>query len=48
MQSSGPRYNAYGAALYRKFGMRVHKVPVNAGFTCPNRDGTVAVGGCTY
>ncbi len=48
MQSSGPRYNAYGAFLKRKFGMRVHKVPVNAGFTCPNRDGTVAVGGCTY
>jgi radical SAM protein (TIGR01212 family) len=31
-----------------KFGVRVHKIPVNAGFTCPNRDGKVAFGGCTY
>src|SRR3989442_9166205 len=30
------------------FGCRVHKVSIDAGFTCPNRDGTVAVGGCIY
>jgi radical SAM protein (TIGR01212 family) len=30
------------------FGCRVYKLPVDAGFTCPNRDGTVATGGCTY
>jgi hypothetical protein len=30
------------------FGCRVHKLPVDAGFTCPNRDGRVALGGCTY
>jgi radical SAM protein (TIGR01212 family) len=42
------RYNSYGRFLKEKFGQRVHKVPVHAGFTCPNRDGTVAVGGCTY
>ncbi len=42
------RYNSYGAFLRQKFGTRVHKVPVHAGFTCPNRDGTVAYGGCTY
>ncbi|MFQ5707181.1 MAG: TIGR01212 family radical SAM protein [bacterium] len=41
-------YNSYGRFLKEKFGTRVHKVPVNAGFTCPNRDGTVAYGGCTY
>jgi len=34
--------------LQEKFGERVYKVIVDAGFTCPNRDGTVAVGGCTY
>jgi hypothetical protein len=41
-------YNAYGKFLQEKFGSRVHKVSVHAGFTCPNRDGTVARGGCTY
>jgi radical SAM protein (TIGR01212 family) len=41
-------YNAYGKFLQEKFGTRVHKVSVHAGFTCPNRDGTVARGGCTY
>jgi hypothetical protein len=41
-------YNAYGKFLQEKFGARVHKVSVHAGFTCPNRDGTVARGGCTY
>jgi radical SAM protein (TIGR01212 family) len=42
------RYNAYGPWLKQRFGCRVYKVIVDAGFTCPNRDGTVAVGGCTY
>jgi len=42
------RYNAYGSFLREKFGCRVQKVSVDAGFTCPNRDGTVALGGCTY
>jgi radical SAM protein (TIGR01212 family) len=41
-------YNSYGKFLQKKFGARVHKVSVHAGFTCPNRDGTVARGGCTY
>jgi len=41
-------YNAYGRYLQEKFGARVHKVSVHAGFTCPNRDGTVVRGGCTY
>jgi hypothetical protein len=42
------RYNSYGRFLKEKFGCRVYKVSVDGGFTCPNRDGTVAVGGCTY
>jgi uncharacterized protein len=44
----GRRYNAYGPFLKQKFGCRVYKVIVDAGFSCPNRDGTVAFGGCTY
>lgn len=43
-----PRYNAYGAWLKRRFGSRVYKVSVDGGFTCPNRDGRIARGGCTY
>ena len=30
------------------FGFRVYKLPIDAGFTCPNRDGTKGTGGCTY
>ncbi len=44
----GNRYNSFGTQLREMFGCRVYKVIVDAGFTCPNRDGTVAVGGCTY
>ncbi len=44
----GSRYNGYGPFLRERFGCRVYKVIVDAGFTCPNRDGTVAIGGCTY
>ncbi|MDR0368530.1 MAG: TIGR01212 family radical SAM protein [Bacteroidales bacterium] len=42
------RFNAYADYFKKTFGQRVQKVTVNAGFTCPNRDGTVAWGGCTY
>jgi uncharacterized protein len=42
------RYNTYGRFLKERFGCRVYKVSVDGGFSCPNRDGTVAVGGCTY
>ncbi len=42
------RYFAYGSYLQRKFGTRVYKVSIDAGFTCPNRDGKVAIGGCSY
>ncbi|NIP32014.1 MAG: TIGR01212 family radical SAM protein [Candidatus Dadabacteria bacterium] len=42
------RYNSYHKYLRERFGERVHKVSVDMGFTCPNRDGTVAQGGCVY
>ena len=42
------RYRSYNSWLRQQFGERVHKVIVDAGFTCPNRDGTLALGGCTY
>lgn len=42
------RFNAYSEYFKREFGGRVQKVSVNAGFTCPNRDGTKGTGGCTY
>ena len=42
-------YRSYGVWLRRKYGgRRVFKVIVDAGFTCPNRDGTKGYGGCTY
>jgi radical SAM protein (TIGR01212 family) len=43
-----PRYNAFGPYLKNKFGTVVYKVNVDAGFTCPNRDGTLGVTGCIY
>jgi uncharacterized protein len=42
------RYNSYSEYFKKAFGQRVQKVAVDAGFTCPNRDGTKGVGGCTY
>lgn len=42
------RYNSYSGYFRRLFGARVQKVAVDAGFTCPNRDGTLARGGCTF
>ncbi len=42
------RFRSYNKWLKEKFGQRVYKVIVDAGFTCPNRDGSVATGGCTY
>src|SRR5215510_6990459 len=46
--SSNQRYVRFTDHLRRTFGCRVHKVSLDVGFTCPNRDGTVAVGGCIY
>ena len=42
------RYNSYSNFLRKKFGHRVQKLSVNAGFTCPNRDGTISYGGCIF
>ena len=42
------RYNEFGPWLKKLLGMKVQKISINAGFTCPNRDGRVGVGGCTY
>lgn len=41
-------YNAYSEYFKLTFGKRVQKISVDAGFSCPNRDGTKARGGCTY
>ncbi|WP_299732007.1 TIGR01212 family radical SAM protein [uncultured Endozoicomonas sp.] len=40
--------NTFGRYLQQKYGEKVHKVSVNASFTCPNRDGTKGIGGCTF
>jgi len=42
------RINSYGHYLRRRFGCRISKVNVDAGFTCPNRDGSKGTGGCIY
>lgn len=42
------RYNSYSNYFKQKFGQRVQKVTINAGFSCPNRDGKLSVGGCTF
>lgn len=38
----------FGQYLLRKYGQRVHKLAIDAGFTCPNRDGSKGRGGCTF
>ena len=42
------RYHTWNYDLHRRFGKKVFKVSLNAGFTCPNIDGTKGTGGCTY
>ncbi len=42
------RYNDLNAYLRGLYGCRVQKITVDAGLTCPNRDGTIAAGGCIY
>lgn len=41
-------FNSYSGYFKRLFGGRMQKLTVNAGFTCPNRDGRVGTGGCTF
>ena len=42
------RVHTYGQDLLRRHGERVHKIALDAGFTCPNRDGTKGIGGCSF
>lgn len=42
------RYNQFSAYLKNKFGVKVYKVTLDAGFSCPNRDGTISTGGCIF
>jgi uncharacterized protein len=42
------RFNAYSNYFRNIYGARVQKVSIDAGFTCPNRDGTKGTGGCSY
>lgn len=42
------RYNQYSAHLKNKFGVKVYKITLDAGFSCPNRDGTISQGGCIF
>ena len=42
------RFNAYSNYFKKTFGERVQKVTIDAGFNCPNRDGSKGIGGCTY
>ncbi|MCZ8541598.1 TIGR01212 family radical SAM protein [Psychrobacillus psychrodurans] len=46
--SDGKRYFTWNRYLRDIFGMKIFKVALDAGFDCPNRDGTVAFGGCTF
>ena len=46
--SPARRYQAFSRFLRRRFGARVYRVTIDAGFTCPNVDGTITTGGCVY
>lgn len=41
-------YNKYGDWIRKRFGCKVQKISIDAGFSCPNRDGTIGRGGCIY
>ncbi|MDY0235162.1 MAG: TIGR01212 family radical SAM protein [Gudongella sp.] len=41
-------YNIYSEFLKNKYGQKVYKLPVNLPLTCPNRDGNLGIGGCTF
>ncbi|OEF20152.1 TIGR01212 family radical SAM protein [Aliivibrio logei] len=40
--------NTFGQDLQRRYGEKVHKLTLHGGFSCPNRDGTIGKGGCTF
>lgn len=41
-------YNDYGSWIRSQFNFRIQKISIDGGFSCPNRDGTVSAGGCTF
>lgn len=47
-RAAGLRYFSYNYYLRKLYGRRIHKVSIDAGFTCPNVDGTVTTGGCVF
>ena len=47
-RDAGLRYFSYNYYLRQLYGRRIHKVSIDAGFTCPNVDGTVTTGGCVF
>ncbi len=42
------RFNSYNAYFTKLFGSRVQKISIDTGFSCPNRDGKISTGGCTF
>lgn len=46
--SEGRRYNSFVGYFRNRYGSRLQKIVIDAGFTCPNRDGSAGIGGCTY
>ena len=42
------RFNSYSRYFAKQFGGRVQKISIDAGFSCPNRDGRISTGGCTF
>ncbi len=47
-RAAGLRYYSYNFHLRQKYGHRVQRVSIDAGFTCPNVDGTITTGGCNF
>ena len=47
-RTSGKRYYTFNDYLFQKFGKKVYKITLDAGFSCPNRDGTISKGGCIF
>jgi len=45
---SARRFNSWADRCKEKYGTRLQRISLHAGFTCPNRDGTIGIGGCTY
>ena len=42
------RFNSYNSYFVKNFGGRVQKISIDAGFSCPNRDGKISTGGCSF